>query len=272
MKLKFILFLWQCILLCDLHVSVHSVPATGPNIRPTVEYEFPFVVFISTPPNMQQYNINSFFCTGSLISFRDVITAEHCLTNKQLKDVEINAGSHDIRRTTTYYPEWWLSYETWCQHKERAVEYPRNSILTIIRLNDTVSNAQPARILYTPKQNLVDKDVVLVTWGRGNTGRIPLISETGTAKVLTDDHCSNQYYTLRRRHLVVYETLFCTAADPFLIVDIGDAGSPVLYQNQIVGVTRGATPRNMDSTTLMNVHYNIHYFRQFITDVLIDNF
>lgn len=87
----------------------------GDNVRDVTEREFPFVVAISDKDNEivpVESNITQ-FCTGSLITNKHVLTAQHCLINKQVEQVQILVGSDNLDQGKIYDPESWITYQEW---------------------------------------------------------------------------------------------------------------------------------------------------------------
>jgi secreted trypsin-like serine protease len=88
----------------------------GVNVRLVNENEFPFITSFS------RLDINAngelevqHFCTGSLISKKDVVTAEHCLLEKDLTSIRVIIGSVDVRLGRRYKIFKWLSYNQWVE-------------------------------------------------------------------------------------------------------------------------------------------------------------
>jgi V8-like Glu-specific endopeptidase len=74
------------------------------------------------------------FCTGTLVSNRDVLTSEHCVLNKPQNRVKVLVGSVDLRRSVKCNVLWWLGYDTWAQTHHLPPVYNLNDV-AIIRVN-----------------------------------------------------------------------------------------------------------------------------------------
>jgi secreted trypsin-like serine protease len=96
---------------------VHSKPIIGQNVVVAEEFEFPFIVFITVAPDRYYDPLGPFYCSGSLVTRRDVLASDHCLRNRVPEDLQVNIGSYDIRTSDIYRPEWWVTYETWAMHR-----------------------------------------------------------------------------------------------------------------------------------------------------------
>jgi hypothetical protein len=113
---------------------VNSQPIIGRRVQVAEPNEFPYMVFITMAANRYYDPFSPYFCSGSLVTYRDVLASDHCLKNRVPEDIQVNAGSYDIRTSILYHPEWWVTYETWAMHKNIRVQDPGHSLLTIIRV------------------------------------------------------------------------------------------------------------------------------------------
>jgi secreted trypsin-like serine protease len=104
----------------------------GQAVRQARENEFPFVV----PLLFNNHHTVDLmrFCTGTLITNKDVLTAEHCLEHKEPEDVVVLVGTIDLSRGTKCYVKWWITYNQWALLDGINIEFQKND-LAIIRVN-----------------------------------------------------------------------------------------------------------------------------------------
>lgn len=87
----------------------------GVNVKDANENEFPFAVALSLvnngtnpiPPTVRV------FCSGSLITRKHVLTAEHCIIKKHVNEVEILVGSVNLNLCKAYDPKKFMTYQQW---------------------------------------------------------------------------------------------------------------------------------------------------------------
>jgi V8-like Glu-specific endopeptidase len=70
-------------------------------------------------------------CGGTLVSIKDVLTAEHCIRNNNVQDIQIIVGSIDIWRGHKFFPSWWITYDHYTSIKHINNEFKSNDIAMI---------------------------------------------------------------------------------------------------------------------------------------------
>jgi hypothetical protein len=93
------------------------------------------MVFITMNPDRYYDPSVPFYCSGTLVTRRDILASDHCLKNRVPEDIQINAGSFDLLQTDIYSVLWWVTYETWAMHRSMRIQNPGETLLTIIRVN-----------------------------------------------------------------------------------------------------------------------------------------
>lgn len=90
-----------------------AYPINGPNVHDaTSSANLTFVVSIG------RINRNGkHFCTGNLITRRNVLTCEHCIIDENVTEVEITIGSMDLRLGQKYGVLEWITYDQWYSEK-----------------------------------------------------------------------------------------------------------------------------------------------------------
>jgi secreted trypsin-like serine protease len=77
-----------------------------------MENEFPFIAVLTKRTRIINPQ-EDIICTASLISSKDILTAEHCVRGEGLYDFQVIVGSSDVISQSKYYPGWWITYEPW---------------------------------------------------------------------------------------------------------------------------------------------------------------
>jgi secreted trypsin-like serine protease len=109
----------------------------GENVKLVEQGKFRFAVSILRVRFDNNQRIENHFCTGALISIKDVLTAEHCMINEILSQTYVTIGSVDFRHGTKYEILWWISYDQWARYKVLHQNFKNNDI-TIIRVINTL--------------------------------------------------------------------------------------------------------------------------------------
>ncbi|XP_011495251.1 PREDICTED: chymotrypsin-2-like [Ceratosolen solmsi marchali] len=210
------------------------------------------------------------FCTGALVSSRDVLTSQHCMLNKDEERIRVLIGSSDWRLARVYKILWWFGYESWARLFRVPILHSVNDI-AVIRLSRNVSDDIRPGILTTPSNtDLVNLDVWLAGWGKKENGQNPIIMDVVQVQVISKAECENRVGTLRGQQVTFEDNMFCTATNPFALVHQGDSGGPVIYNNMIVGITKGTCPFPdvYIHPEKINVHFGIANYISFIMSII----
>jgi hypothetical protein len=106
---------------------MHVNAMVGPNIRHPNPNEYLYVVSIVRVDSENTTQTEK-FCIGTLVTRKDILTAEHCLVDEALAHLAIIAGSIDFRAGTRYSLFWWLTYEYWFIQFQIPFEHNINDI------------------------------------------------------------------------------------------------------------------------------------------------
>jgi hypothetical protein len=97
--------------------------------------EFSFMVSIM---NIQSGGLNvtrDLICSGTLISYEDVLTSEHCFNVAETSvGFVIILGSINLLQGIKYYISWWITYDQWAIETKTFIKYVENDI-AILRVS-----------------------------------------------------------------------------------------------------------------------------------------
>jgi hypothetical protein len=113
-----------------LRIFANAKALVGVNVKQAEEGDFPFVVSVS---EIFSEHKTIHICAGTLISNRNVLTADHCIYDKYNNAIQIVVGSIDLRIGRKFSVFWWISYDNWAFQSNIRPYFTIND-LSIIRV------------------------------------------------------------------------------------------------------------------------------------------
>ncbi|KAJ8664540.1 hypothetical protein QAD02_006202 [Eretmocerus hayati] len=247
---------------------INGEPLAGAKVKKVAQNELDFVASIAYRDKSDSRK-DSHFCSGALISSRHVLTNEHCILSKNVAKVVIYLGSPDVRSAKEYFPAKWTSFGSWYYKKYNDI-IPNLDIsdAAIITLRKAVNpeKIKPARISYEPLEKLEGSQVIIAGWGTLMDSSKSTYLKKAIVNVESNAVCSKVASLMS----VVKEKFLCTSAKPVVFTKSGDRGGPVLDAAlNVIAITSGNHfPKDKDPHSAVNVHVNVLYYKDFITDCL----
>ncbi|XP_011495591.1 PREDICTED: chymotrypsin-2-like [Ceratosolen solmsi marchali] len=161
-------------------------------------------------------------CAGTLVSFKHVLTAEHCLVNRNTTLIKVIVGSTYLIMGRRHSILWWIGFDHWSSQLNIRPTFMMNDIAIIklkVRINSSII---PATLSNYENSAIFGLNVEIAGWGISNTGEVAPIMEKIKVTVLSKDECEARASILAEEELRFESVLFCTAANPFALVKIMD--------------------------------------------------
>ncbi|XP_024945953.1 transmembrane protease serine 9 [Cephus cinctus] len=181
---------------CVCGISNRKMRIVGGNV--TEIHEFPWIATMSRR--------GKFYCAGSLITRKHLLTAAHCLEGFNTKEIQIVLGDHDrsIKESSTI------------QRRIKAVHihenfdtYTFNNDIAVIELDSPVTFNGIIRPACLPENRDIDySGAMAVAAGWGHTGeREPISQELRKVSlpILSDEECRTAGYDKKR----LTDNMFC---------------------------------------------------------------
>ncbi|XP_011495577.1 PREDICTED: uncharacterized protein LOC105360382 [Ceratosolen solmsi marchali] len=272
-------FVWhgirQIFTSCRTQCNFPTVNALiGSEVRSAQSGDFSFLAAFRHVNLLDPHPTRNHICTGSLITRSHVLSAAQCIENRSPNETVVIHGSNLLDYCAEYNIEWWITYTEWALYRNMFLDIVDHDVSVTKLTHPIEEQFQVGRLAPISITDAVDKFVRMAGWGISNQRQISRAILLGSARVLFNDDCERRIFDASGRAVMIGESHFCTHNSPFTLLKRGDFGGPVLYYNRIIGINKEVLPDlvNRYNPEKVNVHSNIHYYREFILYVSNENF
>nr|XP_050855236.1 chymotrypsin-2-like isoform X2 [Vespula vulgaris] len=204
--------------------------------------EFPFQVSL-------RYSDAVHICGGALISERHVLSAAHCvceLFEEPYDDLSVVTGTRNVKRggqvqrvkNVHCHPDYVFGAENSWTH----------DLVVLTNLIDLPASDTPENV-----------SAILTGWGRRHSlGPLSNVLQKVTLTTITNEDCQKYYNN------TILPSQLCTLEHKGVGACKGDSGSPLTYNDQIVGIFSWTKPCAVGSP---DVYTRIYQFIDFITNI-----
>jgi trypsin len=200
-------------------------------------------------------------CGGALIHQQFVLTAGHCLTSFKPRDVQVSVGTNDLRNGSIYYqPDKFIVHSRFFKPKY-------HNDIGIIRLEKEIKLNDGVKLISFTKMEIPENSTLALTGfgklGANKTSSLKL--QTINLKVFASDKCNKSYSEYTTESIMIGSGHVCTLNKELEGACMGDSGSPLTLDNQIVAVVNAGIPC---ATGFPDFHARVSYFHDWIRSMI----
>ncbi|KAL6257052.1 hypothetical protein P5V15_011987 [Pogonomyrmex californicus] len=190
--------------------------------------EFPFQV------SLQDIKTEHHFCGGSIINQNYVLTAAHCLTEKDIKEISVNVGTTDLTKPHSIY----LVASSYIHEEYNASNSWINDIALLKLKTPFVFSSLVSPVPLPIQDQLVSDRAIGMVSG---FGRLDLLGNSTKQLYVADiiiakhKYCKDKYWDTSS--IPIYPTQIC-AFDPVTRKGSchGDSGGPLTVYGELIGI------------------------------------
>ncbi|XP_031331902.1 brachyurin-like [Photinus pyralis] len=150
--------------------------------------QYPFTAALT------EYSSGMFFCSGSIIGRRFVLTAAHCLTTVgEQNRINVILGTHDLRNYSASYQK--IRSKAWVYHEQYVESSSRHDLGVILLEHEIIYNDDIREvILYHGNNTFVNKEVIGCGWGYyDDSNKASTILNCMEAVTISNEQCGSFY-------------------------------------------------------------------------------
>ncbi|XP_058798205.1 plasma kallikrein-like [Phymastichus coffea] len=204
------------------------------------------------------------FCGGSIVSNKHIVTAAHCVYDKQaanmLRNMKIYAGtsrSDSLAEGKAY------SVQSISVHPGyRGVSNSYLNDIAIVTLKEPIEFSAIQKPIELPSRDVQNGATAVVTgWGytKHPNGGTPINLKKATMRLLPSSQCQ------RRLPYALSNSQVCAVSQPGAGVCSGDSGGPLAVNNQLVGIASYVVECGKGHP---DVYTNVYSFVNFIRQTI----
>ncbi|XP_058130290.1 phenoloxidase-activating factor 2-like [Anopheles ziemanni] len=251
------------------------------NVNGESEYgEFPWMLAVLREVRVADSSNNIYECGASLIAPNVVLTAAHCVYNKQKDQLLIRAGEWDTQTHNELYAHQDRRVAEIITHEQFNKASLANDVALLILTEPFLLAANVQPICLPPKGYSFDLSKCFASgWGKnifGQEGKYQVILKKVELPVVTNNQCQGALRRTRLgRRFRLHPSFMCAGGVAGQDTCRGDGGSPLVcpiaeapeyyYQAGIVAWGIGCGEEGIPG-----VYGNVQYFREWIDKTLVD--
>ncbi|XP_073824528.1 phenoloxidase-activating factor 2 isoform X2 [Musca autumnalis] len=251
---------------------------TGDNDNESQFAEFPWMVAILRTEDAAGEIIHLYDCGGSLIANNVVLTASHCVINREANQLVVRGGEWDTQNTNEILPHVDKRVREIIRHEKynKGALYNDVALLILEEPFEWQENIRPI-CLPDPNTNFDYSRCYATGWGKdkfNRDGQYQVILKKIDLPIVPHDKCqSNLRQTRLGLYFNLHESFICAGGEKGKDTCKGDGGSPLVcpipgvndrfYQAGIVAWGVGCAEENVPG-----VYANVPYLRPWISEKL----